>query len=78
MDDDIHNCLCGAKEVNAYLDGGTRVCEKGHVYHFCQPDSTKKYGWLKRCFGGDKVPCEKLPITFESATKPPTKPWDQM
>lgn len=61
---DISICLCGAAEADAYLDGGTRVCTKGHVYHICRPDSIKKYGFIKKCFTRN-IPCEKLPITFE-------------
>lgn len=76
MNDNL--CLCGAKEVEAYLDGGSRICEKGHVYHFCQPDSTKKYGWIKKCFGKGGSPCERLPVAFKDSSPFPTKPWDQM
>lgn len=62
-DNDTSTCLCGAAEADAYLDGGTRVCKNGHVYHICV-DSIKKYGFIKKCFT-QNIPCGILPITFE-------------
>jgi len=59
-----NKCLCGCKSVTAYFDGGSNICEKGHVYHFCEADSTKKYGWVDTCFDSN-IPCPKLPIQFD-------------
>lgn len=57
-------CLCGSATVMSCNDGGSRVCEKGHVFHTCRVDSIKKYGWCRCLLGKDAVACKNLPITF--------------
>jgi len=31
----ISYCVCGSKNISVLLDGGTRVCEKGHENSIC-------------------------------------------
>lgn len=66
-----YTCLCGKKVVMACDDGGSNICEQGHVFHTCRVDSIKKYGWCM-CYldkDEDVISCENLPVTFANNTK---------